>query len=1000
MKRFLALLLVLLMLINIFSIGVFAVEADASCANGHTYGECVIVQHNSRQFTCEVCGNTSTFERMKLPADYSGRVYIEKNPSGVYFGSHNVADLLGLKDGSFTNGQVTVTINGTNISVSGTPTKNLYFDLQTGEFKTPDYLRNPGYTLPDGDYRFGLIGSGSVIPTACIRNADGVGNLISYAGVRNSLGLKGESFGIPYLYMTKNKAYDFSGNLILNLVTDKLYDTDIASTAKIEGTGIYDVSGYLWSNDEDALVFAELADRTLGKVTYVNGSKEYINFYLPREVGYLQIQMNLEHSASKNSHGWRLNMMYACDNQLSQIFPITNPGEYEAAIQLIDRPDFMGMGAHGSEQMTSFVMYIDGKEVSLSELSTTATDWKSIKIVRESDFYDPLDEVTLVATHTVIYEFDLEGLTVTQDVNWLIDETCVASYLMMFPVLRKNGETQITDRYFDDYSDTEYDVSESEFYNYPFSWTYGASKMTLYSEKSGIVATMESLDSTVLNGGGYKHVANSEQYNKMYFSICGVLGKKQEVKAGDAWHSQHRYEVSITKGTDIDHPSAGEHNYTSVITPPTCTEQGYTTYTCDCGHTYVDDYVEALNHSYGASEVISDHVRRLTCKLCGDTGKFERTKLPTDYSGRVYIENNPSDVYFGSHNVADLLGLKSGTYTDGQVTITIYGTSISVSGTPTKNIYFDVQNGTFGVPDYLRDPGYTLPDGDYRFGLVGDGSVIPTICIRNVDGVANLVAAVGTRRLIGMSSEDFGVPYLYLPKNRTYDFSGKLIFNMGLNTSYDSEAASTTKIEGTGIYEVSGYLWSADEDALVFTEIVDDKPATNHNYTAVTTLPTCAEQGYTTYTCDCGETYVGDYIEALSHNYSTVITPPTCTEEGYTTYTCDCGDTYVGDYVKALEHNYVDRGCTLCGARHTSAFSILDTRCNAVEVFTYEVGMTWTEWLNSEYNTGMGSAIAIWVGGGPDLLGTNFYMDIFVNGDPLNYNSTINEEDNFELIKY
>ena len=34
------------------------------------------------------------------------------------------------------------------------------------------------------------------------------------------------------------------------------------------------------------------------------------------------------------------------------------------------------------------------------------------------------------------------------------------------------------------------------------------------------------------------------------------------------------------------------HAYVSEITAPTCTEQGYTTYTCQCGDSYVDDYVD------------------------------------------------------------------------------------------------------------------------------------------------------------------------------------------------------------------------------------------------------------------------------------------------------------------------------------------------------------------------------------------------------------------------
>lgn len=41
------------------------------------------------------------------------------------------------------------------------------------------------------------------------------------------------------------------------------------------------------------------------------------------------------------------------------------------------------------------------------------------------------------------------------------------------------------------------------------------------------------------------------------------------------------------------------HNYTSkIVTAPTCTEKGYTTYTCSCGDSYTADEVDAAGHSY------------------------------------------------------------------------------------------------------------------------------------------------------------------------------------------------------------------------------------------------------------------------------------------------------------------------------------------------------------------------------------------------------------------
>lgn len=46
------------------------------------------------------------------------------------------------------------------------------------------------------------------------------------------------------------------------------------------------------------------------------------------------------------------------------------------------------------------------------------------------------------------------------------------------------------------------------------------------------------------------------------------------------------------------------HTCESVVTPPTCTAQGYTTYTCHCGYSYQADYTEIIEHSYGEWETV------------------------------------------------------------------------------------------------------------------------------------------------------------------------------------------------------------------------------------------------------------------------------------------------------------------------------------------------------------------------------------------------------------
>ena len=52
-----------------------------------------------------------------------------------------------------------------------------------------------------------------------------------------------------------------------------------------------------------------------------------------------------------------------------------------------------------------------------------------------------------------------------------------------------------------------------------------------------------------------------------------------------------------------------------------------------------------------------------------------------------------------------------------------------------------------------------------------------------------------------------------------------------------------------------------------------------------------------------------------THSYTAAVTAPTCTEQGYTTYTCSCGDSYKGSYVDPLGHNYKNGTCTRCGVK-------------------------------------------------------------------------------------
>ena len=81
------------------------------------------------------------------------------------------------------------------------------------------------------------------------------------------------------------------------------------------------------------------------------------------------------------------------------------------------------------------------------------------------------------------------------------------------------------------------------------------------------------------------------------------------------------------------------HNYTSVVTPPTCAAKGYTTYTCTdagCDASYVSDYTDMVDHTEGEDWIVdreptteSAGSRHKECTVCHKTIKTEILKKLT-----------------------------------------------------------------------------------------------------------------------------------------------------------------------------------------------------------------------------------------------------------------------------------------------------------------------------------------------------------------------------------
>ena len=121
-----------------------------------------------------------------------------------------------------------------------------------------------------------------------------------------------------------------------------------------------------------------------------------------------------------------------------------------------------------------------------------------------------------------------------------------------------------------------------------------------------------------ISGDQYKntHIYNrattlgSGQYTQNYLATTDskidwvnyALNLKTYVNARSLWFANSYY--------DPDDPANCEHTYTAVVTPPTCTTEGYTTYTCSkCGDSYTSDITPVIAHNYEDGQ----------CVVCGQT---------------------------------------------------------------------------------------------------------------------------------------------------------------------------------------------------------------------------------------------------------------------------------------------------------------------------------------------------------------------------------------------
>ena len=118
----------------------------------------------------------------------------------------------------------------------------------------------------------------------------------------------------------------------------------------------------------------------------------------------------------------------------------------------------------------------------------------------------------------------------------------------------------------------------------------------------------------------------------------------------------------VDRTADVVIPAA--HKYDAEVTAPTCTEAGYTTYTCSvCGDNYTSDPVDALGHT--AAEAVVENEVAATCK---DDGSYDSVVYCSVCDAELSRET-VTVTATGAHIYATVVDEKAATCTeDGYVT--------------------------------------------------------------------------------------------------------------------------------------------------------------------------------------------------------------------------------------------------------------------------------------------------------------------------------------------
>ncbi len=311
------------------------------------------------------------------------------------------------------------------------------------------------------------------------------------------------------------------------------------------------------------------------------------------------------------------------------------------------------------------------------------------------------------------------------------------------------------------------------------------------------------------------------------------------------------------------------HKYTAATTEATCTQNGFTTYTCSvCGDVYTDNVVEAKGHLYSETVVDSSCTgsgyTQYECSVCGHT----YTDNETPAAGHKY----------------DAIVIKP-TCTSGGYTINM----CSVCGQAYKSDEVDALGHNYSE----RVVEATCVSGGYT----------EHSCLNCGDSYKDNIVEVGEHNYVATKVVE-----------ATCTVGGYTEYTCSVcNDSYTGDNVEAlghtiTSVTHSATCTVGGYTINVCNVCNNYTSITNQTEALGHEYIAHVVPSKCEEIGYTEYTCIRGDHfYVSDETPAIGHMYEAVEIVATCIQNGYTLNIClNCGRVNKSNETLAYGHSFND----------------------------------------------------------------------------------------------